>query len=231
MADTRSDIPPAAHAGSAWRDEAPRLAPLSVAELTPELMTIVERMIQVNEALQSREKSMLTDVVSGRLSDDEKTQRLANLPEIVRTMLRHPELFARQTELGIQLLGRGVLAPRDRELAILRIVWLCRAPYGWGEHVHVAKSIGIASIEIERITQGSQAPGWRRHDGAILKAAEELHAAAMISDTTWAILAERLDDRQLIELPIVIGQYQTVAYYQNSLRLRLHDGNAGLTAR
>lgn len=34
-----------------------------------------------------------------------------------------------------------------------------------------------------------------------------------------------------IELPVVVGQYQTVAYYQNSLKLRLHDGNPGLLAR
>jgi hypothetical protein len=53
----------------------------------------------------------------------------------------------------------------------------------------------------------------------------------MISDATWRTLAKRLDERQLIELPIVVGQYQTVAYYQNSLRLRLHTGNLGLMAR
>lgn len=29
----------------------------------------------------------------------------------------------------------------------------------------------------------------------------------------------------------VVGQYQTVAYYQNSLKLRLHEGNPGLRAR
>jgi hypothetical protein len=29
----------------------------------------------------------------------------------------------------------------------------------------------------------------------------------------------------------VIGQYQTIAYYQNALRLRLHEGNPGLKAR
>jgi hypothetical protein len=52
-----------------------------------------------------------------------------------------------------------------------------------------------------------------------------------ISDATWGMLARRLDERQLIELPIVVGQYQTVAYYQNSLRLRLHTGNLGLKAR
>lgn len=209
----------------------PRIDPLPIEEMNADLMAIVERMIQVNDALQSREKSMLTDLVSDQASADEMSARIANLPEIVRTMLRHPELFARQTDIGIQLLARGTLTPRDRELAILRVGWLCQAPYEFGEHVHVAKSVGISSDEIERVTQGSSAPGWNEHEQAILKAVDELHGDAMISDATWATLARRLDERQLIELPIVIGQYQTVAYYQNSLRLRLHDGNQGLGAR
>ena len=53
----------------------------------------------------------------------------------------------------------------------------------------------------------------------------------MIGDVTWKTLAERYDERQLIELPVLIGQYQLVAFYQNSLRLRLHAGNDGLLAR
>lgn len=35
----------------------------------------------------------------------------------------------------------------------------------------------------------------------------------------------------MIELVMVIGQYRTVAYYQNSLRVRLDGGNQGLAAR
>lgn len=155
----------------------------------------------------------------------------AALSEIVLTMVRHAELFAVQTDVGIQLLARGTLSARDRELAILRIGWLCRAPYEWGEHVLVAKRIGIGSEEIERVTHGAGAEGWSAHERAILRAVEELFEDAMISDATWATLAATLDERQLIELPILVGQYQTVAYYQNALRLRLHNDNAGLTAR
>jgi alkylhydroperoxidase family enzyme len=149
----------------------------------------------------------------------------------MRTMLRHPGLFARQAEIGVQLIGKGVLSARDRELAILRVGWLCQAPYEWGEHVIIAKKLGITSDEIEAITIGSGAPGWSEHEAAILRAVEELLADAMISDATWDVLAKRLDERQLIELPSLIGQYQAVAYYQNSLRLRLHGGNLGLRAR
>jgi hypothetical protein len=46
---------------------------------------------------------------------------------------------------------------------------------------------------------------------AILRAVDELHGDAMISDATWQTLAKQLDERQLIELPIIVGQYQTVA--------------------
>ncbi len=97
--------------------------------------------------------------------------------------------------------------------------------------MHIAKTVGITSEEIARITQGSQAALWDEHERALLRATEELRADAFISDDTWSTLAKKLDQRQLIELPIVVGQYQTVAYYQSSLRLRLHDGNLGLRAR
>lgn len=212
----------------------PRIQPLQVDELTDDLLKIIHRMIEVNSAINSRDQETLTGLVDehnhGTLSDESWVQ-LANLPEIVRTMLRHPDLFVRQTDIGIQLLSQGTLPARDRELAILRIGWLCKAPYEWGEHVHIAKKTGIKSEEIERVTVGSDAPDWSEYDRAILRATEELYENSIISDATWETLAKHYDDRQLIELPILIGQYQTVAYYQNSLRLRLHEGNLGLKSR
>ncbi len=214
--------------------DGPRIEPMRVAEFTDDLLKIVTQMIEVNSAIDARAQDEMTDLLpmarDGRPLADHFSQ-LESISEIVLTMLRHPELFVRQTEIGIQLLGQGALSARDRELAVLRIGWLCQAPYEWGEHVHIAKKVGISSDEVERITQGSQAPGWSEHEQAILRAVEELYRDAMISDATWATLAKRLDDKQLIELPIVIGQYQTVAYYQNSLRLRLHEGNCGLSQR
>jgi alkylhydroperoxidase family enzyme len=145
-------------------------------------------------------------------------------------MLRHPDLYRRHVELAFQLYG-GKLSPRDRELVVLRIGWLCKAPYEWGEHVKIGKRVGLTPEEIERATCGSTAPGWGEHDRAIVRAAEELHEDAMISDETWEVLSRRLDEQQLIELPLLVGQYQGLAYLQNALRLRLIPGNPGLSAR
>jgi alkylhydroperoxidase family enzyme len=219
----------------------PRLQPRELTELTSELLAILIRMESVNHVLDSGaegDRGGTQPLRTQVLSDPEAAARspevlasLSQLPEIVRTMLRHAELFSVHTDVGLHLLSRGALSLRDRELAVLRIAWLCQAPYEWGEHVLVGKRFGLTSADIACIVEGPNTAGLDAHERAILQAVDELHSDAMISDTTWNTLAQRLDERQLIELPIVVGQYQSVAYYQNSLRLRLHTGNAGLKAR
>jgi alkylhydroperoxidase family enzyme len=193
--------------------QAPRIAPLAPADYPEQAVAL---------AAIEREATSLPP----RDPDDSSP-----LSDHAATLLRHPELYRTQTTHGVQLLTRGVLAPRDRELAILRTGWLCQAPYQWGEHVLIARRIGLSSEDVERIAQGSEAPGWNEHERAILRAVEELHAKAMISDATWEVLARRLDEAQLIELPCLVGHYHTVAFYQNALRMTPRSDNPGLAAR
>jgi alkylhydroperoxidase family enzyme len=153
-------------------------------------------------------------------------------PDYVATVYRHPSLFEKHNQLAIQLVADGALTPRDRELAVLRLAWLLKAPYEWGEHVGISKRLaGFIDEEIEWVMVGSSAPCWNDRDRAIIRAVEELLDTAMISDETWNTLAKHLDERQLLELPILIGQYQGVAYLQNSIRATLNEGNPGLAAR
>jgi len=152
------------------------------------------------------------------------------IPEVFGLMLRHPGLFRCQMDMGIQLF-KGEINARERELAILRVGWWCRAPYEWGEHVAIAKRCGISSEQIERIKLGSSAPGWTEHERAILRAVEELLDNQMISDPTWETLARTWTERELIEFPMLVGQYFATALQQNSLRVRLGDDNVGLRQR
>jgi alkylhydroperoxidase family enzyme len=154
----------------------------------------------------------------------------SEVTEFTATALKHPALYQRHVELAVQLY-QGALHPRDRELAILRVGWLSQAPYEWGQHVPIGKKVGLTAEEIERVTQGSDAAGWNDHDRTILRAVEELIHGAMITDATWAGLSRILDEPQLIEFPILIGQYLGIAYLQNSLRMRLIAGHEGLSAR
>jgi 4-carboxymuconolactone decarboxylase len=152
------------------------------------------------------------------------------MPEYMRTMLKHPDLFRCNMEMGTAIF-KGQLPGRERELAVLRIGWLCRAPYEWGEHVDIAKRYGITDEEIERVTRGSSAPGWSEHERAIVRGVEELIADQALSDETWDVLAKSWSEAQLIEFPMMVGQYVTIAFVQNSIRMRLASDNPGLSHR
>jgi len=146
-------------------------------------------------------------------------------------LLRHAELYEAHMAVAQKLLSDGEITIRDRELAILRLAWLSQAPFEWGSHVVIARRNGVTTEEIARAIVGSTDPGWNERDRAIVRAMEELHYDSMISDETWAALAQFYNDKKLIELVILAGQYKTVAYYQNALRLPLPENNQGLAAR
>lgn len=152
------------------------------------------------------------------------------MPEYMRLMIKHPAIFRRQMEMGAAIYA-GRIPARERELAILRCGWLSRAPYEWGEHVDIGKRNGLTAEEIERVTEGSSAPGWNEHDRAVLRGVEELIADQALTDATWNTLARSWDEQQLIEFPMMVGQYVATAFLQNTLRVRLAEDNPGLSYR
>ena len=153
------------------------------------------------------------------------------LPQAFLVLVNNLELFKVHQPMGSYFIVQGKLPPRDRELLILRNAWLCQAPYEWGEHVAIGKQVGITSEEIERVTAGPAAEGWTDHERALLTAVEELRDNAMISDPTWDLLAGTFSHAQMIEIPALVGEYQAIAYMQNSTRLPVRPSNPGLSAR
>lgn len=182
------------------------------------------------EDVQATTNRLLRDIAGA--DRDLPTMPLDAIPEIMFTMCRFPEVWQSLMDVTVQLQGpNSKLDPRDRKLAILRTGWLCQAPYEFGEHVEQARRLGISELEVEHVLQGSASPDWNDHERAILRAVEELHDRSMVSDQTWAQLSRKMNDEQLLELLVLVGQFTATAYFQNSLRLRLEDRNAGLAAR
>jgi alkylhydroperoxidase family enzyme len=151
--------------------------------------------------------------------DPDTRQRFGSGPmlNIFRTLAHHPKLMKRWLVFGNHILAKSTLAPRERELVILRIGWLCRCGYEWGQHVVIARNSGLSDEEIERITTGPDADGWSDLERLLLRATDELHADAFISDATWSGLSAHLSTEQLIDLVFTVGQYNLVSMALNSL--------------
>src|SRR5437762_6510842 len=67
---------------------------------------------------------------------------------LFRTLVQHPRLSDRMRPLGAALLGSATIAPRDRELVILRTCARVGAEYEWGVHVSAfAAAVGLDRSE------------------------------------------------------------------------------------
>jgi alkylhydroperoxidase family enzyme len=143
---------------------------------------------------------------------------------IFPTFAQHPDFFRAWLPFGGFLLTAGRLSGRDRELLILRTAVRCKSSYEWGQHVRISLDGGIDRDTIDRVLEGPDAEGWSGHEAALLRAADELHDSARISDATWQTLAEAYDSGQLIEATMVIGHYHMLAFALNSFGVELDDG-------
>jgi alkylhydroperoxidase family enzyme len=146
---------------------------------------------------------------------------------IFATLANHPKLLKRWMVFANHVLSKSSLSPRHRELLILRTGWLCGSEYEWGQHVLIARGCGIGDDEIARVQAGPDAAGWDPFEATLLRAADELHADAVVSDATWAALAARYDTEQLLDTVFTVGQYHTVAFALNSCGVQLDAGVPG----
>lgn len=155
---------------------------------------------------------------------DAQAKMLASRPDynIYKTLAHHPDLYARWSPLGQFLLNGSSLPPREREIVMLRMGWLCQSEYEWSQHARIAKSsAGMTDAEVHRIAEGPNAPGWTDFERTLLRMVDELRYETMISDATWKALKTKYSDQQIMESLFTAAQYQLVSMALNSLGVQL----------
>lgn len=138
---------------------------------------------------------------------------------LFRTLARNPRILRKIR--ASNLLDRGSIGRRDRELAILRTCARCGAEYEWGVHVaFFAARVGLSEPEVAgTVRAGSDDPLWSERDRMLLRLVDELHEAQRISPELWRVLRSQWSDAQLIELIVLVGFYHTVSFVVNGLEI------------
>jgi alkylhydroperoxidase family enzyme len=142
------------------------------------------------------------------------------VPNVLGTLMRHPALAGPFLTYNAVLLKTPAVEPRLRELMVLRVAWRTRSAYEWSQHVRIARSCGITAEEIDAIAGGG-ADVWSPLDADVLAATDQLLDHYRIDDDTWLRLAERLDERQLMEVAFIVGTYTCLAMAFNSFGLEV----------
>jgi alkylhydroperoxidase family enzyme len=101
----------------------------------------------------------------------------------------------------------GSLSPRDHEILALRTSHLYRCEFEWEEHRRFALRAGMTDTDVDAIASHPDGTALSDTDVALLDAADELHQDGRVSDATFSRLARWFRPEQLVEIPMVVGQY------------------------
>ena len=140
-----------------------------------------------------------------------------------RTLLHVPELVDAVMPFIIYTTSDSTLAPRHRELLILRTAWLCQNSYLWADHVPTARTTGVTAEEMRRIAEGPTAPGWAPFEATLLRLADELFRNSSVRDETWAALDARYDLYNLVDAVLTVNQTTLLSMLFNSLGVQPDD--------
>ncbi len=146
-----------------------------------------------------------------------------NVYNIFRTLARAPDAYRAFMRWGGYILSdKNSLAPREREIVILRAGFNWKSGYEWAQHVRIGKQCGLTDNEIEAIKEGPLSPDWSPIDSALLRATDELTSDGFITDRTWGELSS-LTEKQRMDLVMTVGQYTQVSMMLNSFGVQLDD--------
>ncbi len=140
---------------------------------------------------------------------------------LFRLWARHLPMAEALRGVGRYVLAHGTLAPRDRELLILRTTARCNAEYEWGVHaVFFPPRVGLDAAQVAATRTGKlDDVGFTPRDRLLLALADALHETSTVTGDLWNELAAEWSETQLLEMLLVCGFYHLVSFTANATQL------------
>jgi alkylhydroperoxidase family enzyme len=142
-----------------------------------------------------------------------------------RALVNAPGALRAFGGLGQYIRHGSTLDPRLRELAILQVGYLARAPYEWSHHIKIGHEFGVTDEDIHALIAETEGRGSKLDPLArsVLRAAREITAAGAVTDASWSALAGALSVEHLVDLVVTIGFYCGVVRMLASLQIEVEE--------
>lgn len=158
----------------------------------------------------------------------------AGIPEMMadlsvfQVLLHNPGSASALNGMLTNLLWKGTLDARLRELVIMRLGWATGSVYEWTQHWRVATQLGVDAADLLAVRDWRSADRFGPTERAVLEATDETIERGEISEETWAECARALDNDPalLVELVVAIGNWRLFSSLLRSLDVPLEDGVA-----
>jgi alkylhydroperoxidase family enzyme len=150
---------------------------------------------------------------------------------LFRTLAHNPRVLEKIR--ASNLLDRGSLPRREREIVILRATAKAGGEYEWGVHVaFFAEKVGLTEAQVAATVRGgAEDPVWSPRERLLLRLVDQLHDSARLDDALWSELAAAFEPAQLVELVVLAGFYRTISCLVNAFAIAHEDGAPRFPAR
>ncbi|MGE8689970.1 MAG: carboxymuconolactone decarboxylase family protein [Achromobacter sp.] len=141
---------------------------------------------------------------------------------LYRVLLNSPAVVEGWEAMLTAIRQKTSLPPRLRELIILRVATLNRAPYEFEAHVPHALAAGMPPALLEALRAGpasSEVRGLAPGEAEVLALTDAMTRDIEVPDEVFAPLRARYDDTQLVELAATVGAYNMVSRFLVALRV------------
>jgi 4-carboxymuconolactone decarboxylase len=142
------------------------------------------------------------------LTDRIRAARRGRVINVYRLLLHSPPLAETWFDHNNAVRWDTGLDGRLREMVIIRIGYLARARYVVGQHVpKLALAEGLSLAECEALKDWQDSNLFSPRDRAVLAYTDAMTRDIEVPDAVFEPLREYFEDRQLVELTVLIGTY------------------------
>jgi AhpD family alkylhydroperoxidase len=142
-----------------------------------------------------------------------------DIPLIYRVLLNSAPLADGWEKMLTAVRNRSSLPPALREMVIIRVAVLNRAPYELEAHRPVALSCGVTEAKIEALRLPQPGVGFSPLERAVLALTDSMTREVQIEDALFEPLRVHFDARALVELVATIAAYNMVSRFLEALRI------------
>ena len=140
---------------------------------------------------------------------------------LFKALVNSPKAARAFSGLGQYIRYGSKLDPRLRELAILQVGWLTRAPYEWSHHVKLGHDFGVSDADIQALIDDSAGKPTNLDalSKLVLRAAREITADGAMAEATFTALQAELGNELVVDLTLTIAFYNAVVRVLGTLQI------------
>lgn len=138
---------------------------------------------------------------------------------LYQILLNSAPLAAGWEKLLTAIRNRGSLPAALRELVILRVAILNRAPFEFAAHLPIARAAGLSDAKIAALHAEIPGAAFTPIEGAVLTLADTMTRSVQVPDARFEPLRDHFDARGLVELVATVAAYNMVSRFLEALNI------------